>query len=89
MIAFQDFVPQQLQPPGFFTAAQYALIDQAVQAANVWIQQEGVKVLNVETIVLPNMNNSGEEGTGDAMVRTSGDTSSFWYQFVRVWYSAE
>ncbi len=66
MIAFQDFVPQQLQPPGFFTMGQYALIDQAVQAANEWIRQGGVKVLNVETVVLPNMNNPGEEGTGDA-----------------------
>ena len=89
MIAFRDFVPPQLQPPGFFTMGQYALIDQVVQTANDWIRQEGVKVLNVETVVLPNMNTAGEEGTGDAMVRTSGDTASFWYQFVRVWYSAE
>ena len=89
MIAFQDFVPAQTQPPGFFTSGQYALIDQAVQAANDWIRQKGVTLLNVETIVLPNMNNSGEEGTGDAMVRTAGDMASYWYQFVRVWYATE
>jgi len=58
---------------------QYALIDEVVQTANEWIRQVGVKVLNVETVVLPNMNNPGEQGTGDAMVRTSSDMASFWY----------
>ena len=89
MIAFQDFVPPQLQPPGFLTAAKYAPVEQAVQAANDWIRQYGVKVLNVETVVLPNMTSPGEEGTGDAQLRTSGDMASFWYQFVRVWYTHE
>ncbi len=89
MIAFQDFVPQQLQPPGFLTAAKYAPISQAVQVANDWIRQYGVKVLNVETVVLPNVYRFGEEGTGDADLHVSGDTSSDWYQFVRVWYTRE
>lgn len=90
MIAFKDFVPQELQPPGFLSAGQYALVDQTVETANDWIRQSGVKVLNVETVVLPNMTNSGEEGTGDAKLRVAGsDMGSFWYQFVRVWYATE
>ena len=89
MISFQDFVPPQLQPPGFLTVAKYAPVEQAVQAANEWISQYGVKVLNVETVVLPNMAVPGEGGTGDAQLRTSGDMASFWYQFVRVWYTHE
>ena len=89
MIAFQDFIPQQLQPPGFLTAAKYEPLESAVKTANQWIHQYGVKVLNVETVVLPNMNNPGEEGTGDAQVRVSGDMASYWYQFVRVWYTQE
>ena len=78
-----------MQPPGFLTAAKYEPIDQAVQAANDWIRQYGVKILNVETVVLPNVNNPGEEGTRDAQVRVSGDMTSHWYQFVRVWYTQE
>ncbi len=88
MIAFKDFVPQELESPRIFSAGKYALVDQAVEAANDWIRQNGVKVLNVETVVLPNMTNSGEEGTGDAKLRVAGsDMASDWYQFVRVWYA--
>ena len=89
MIAFQDFVPRQLQPAGFLTAAQYQPVDQTVQAANDWIRQYGVKVLNVETVVLPNVYDPGEEGTGDGDLRVSGDGRSDWYQLIRVWYTRE
>ncbi len=88
MIAFKDFVPQELQPGGFLALPQYEMIDVTVQAANDWISQQGVQVLNVETVVLPNLWHPGSKGTGEGMRRTRSDFPSDWYQFVRVWYVA-
>ena len=87
MIAFKDFAPQQTTPGGLLALPEYEMFDGAVQTANAWIEQQGVQVLNVETVVLPNMWHSGEGGTGDTSLRTRDDFSSDWYQFVRVWYS--
>lgn len=89
MIAFKDFVPQELQPGGFLALPQYEMIDAIVRAANDWICRQGVQVLNVETVVLPNLWRSGSKGTGEGMRRTRGEAPSDWYQFIRVWYTAE
>ena len=89
MIRFQDFLPRLLRPPGFLTSAEYDTFEQAVDAANQWVAHYGVKVLNMETVVLPNITNSGEQGSTDAHLRTYGETSSYWYQFVRVWYETQ
>ncbi len=85
-ILYRDFVPAQIAPGGFLTPGRYAQLDDAVRQANAWVRQSGVRVLNFETIVLPNPFNPGEEGTADSNLRTSGDMSAYWTQFVRVWY---
>jgi hypothetical protein len=64
MIAFRDFAPQRVKPHGVLQALKghtYETFDAALTAANDWIQAGGVKVVNVETVVLPNFR--GEEGT--------------------------
>lgn len=86
MIYFQDFAPRQVSPGGFFQSAQFELLQGAVAAANEWIQQHNARVLNVETVVLPNIYNPGEQGTVDPSLRTRGEMYSHWYQVVRVWY---
>jgi len=86
MIAYEDFIPQQTSGPGFFTSAQYESFDEALKAANSFVVGRELNVLNVETVVLPNVWN--EEGTTDASIRTSGDVSSTWHQFIRVWYQS-
>ncbi len=90
MIAFKDFAPQPLKPGGLLSLPVYELFDGAVQAANAWIAAEGVPVLNVETVLLPNLWRSGGTGTGASLVRAQGgDFPVDWFQFVRVWYHAE
>ena len=86
MIGYRDFLPRQLKAPGFFKTAEYENFNAAVTAANDWLQRSGLQVINIETVVLPNLYNPGEEGSGDAQLRTSGEMSSHWYQFLRVWY---
>jgi hypothetical protein len=90
MIAFKDFAPQQIKPGGLLSLPVYELFDSAVQAANAWVTAEGVPVLNVETVLLPNLWRSGGQGTGDALLRAKGgDFPADWFQFVRVWYHTE
>ena len=89
MIEFQDFLPPHRPASGTIFAAKRAAtesLNEAVASANQWIEAGAVRVLNVETVVLPNLYRRDEEGSTDGDLRTSGDMSSRWYQFVRVWY---
>ena len=86
MIGFQDFAPRQTVPAGFLRPAQHEMLQEALAVANGWIAQNNVQVINVETVVLPNIYHPGEQGSTDPELRISGEMSSYWYQIVRVWY---
>lgn len=86
MLHHRDFVPQVRDPGGFFKQAEYDSFDAAVSAAGQWIDTTGVDVVTLETVVLPNIHHTWEEGTGDPSLRSSGEMSTTWHQFVRVWY---
>jgi len=86
MIGFADFAPRMLEESGFFKSARYESFEAALDAANQWVAENELRVINVETVVLPNMWDSAENGTEDPEIWTSGDISSNWYQFIRVWY---
>lgn len=90
MIGYRDFVPSRVEG-GFLRSDRFAPFADAVAEANAWIQQESVEVITVETVVLPNIFEANEEGSGDAHLRTpEADTvSNAWHQFVRVWYRAD
>ncbi len=45
-----------------------------------------VKLLNLETVVLPNTWSPHEEGSNDSSLGTAGEFPSLWHQFVRVWF---
>jgi hypothetical protein len=89
MIGFRDFVPPRISEPGFLRDAEHESFDAAVEAANQWIHAEHIKVINIETVVLPNIFARWEEGSTDSSLGTSGESPSHWYQFVRVWYRTE
>ena len=89
MIQFQDFVPKMLSEPGLFKEGAYESLEEAVLAANAWIEENDIKVLQFETVVLPNIWRRYEEGSTDVSLGTSGDMVSRWHQFVRVWHETE
>lgn len=84
-IGYKDFFPKILKS-GFFSK-EHETLSATVARANRWIAESGVRVLNVETVVLPNI--AGEEDASQVGIRTSGELSSHWYQIVRVWYQGE
>ena len=86
MIAFKDFVPEQTIMPGFFRKATYKNFQQTLDEANRWIAENNIQVVNIETVVLPNIDAPFEEGSTDPELGTSADVSAVWRQFIRVWH---
>ena len=88
MLAFVDFVPQKHQREmTHYGRDRYELFDTAVAAANAWIAEHGdVEIVNVETVMLPNIWAEGEQGSVDPALRGRGDRANIWHQFCRVWY---
>ncbi len=86
MIRYRDFVPHMLQAPGLFRSGDYESFDTALEAMNDWLRAEKVRLVNVETVVLPNIWSRWEEGSSDVALGTSGEMPSHWHQFIRCWY---
>ena len=82
MIGFEDFAPK-LVKSGLFSR-EFESFEAALAGANAWIDQNGVDVVNIETVVLPQI--WREDGTTDVDLRVGGGTSCTWHQFIRVWY---
>jgi hypothetical protein len=85
-IKFADFVPRQVKAPGFLTAGDYETFDAAATAASDWITKHSVRVVAMETVVLPSVWAPGEQGTRDGALPSYQVTQ--WHQFLRVWYQA-
>ncbi len=86
MLCHRDFIPKMTKPAAFLSPAEHESFDAALAEANRWIKESGVRVINIETVVLPNIFSRYEEGSRDGSLGTSGESPSFWHQFIRVWY---
>ena len=85
----KDFVPEKSKG-GMFKSGRIQSFQEVLEAANLWIKENpAIDVLNVETVVLPNIHESDEEGSMDTELWTGGESSSHWYQLLRVWYRQE
>ncbi|MCF7955822.1 MAG: hypothetical protein K9M75_08480 [Phycisphaerae bacterium] len=82
MMRFEDFAPQIIKS-GFF-GREFESFEAALVRANEWIDQNDIDVVNIETVVLPQI--WREDGTKDVDLRVGGETSCTWHQFIRVWY---
>ena len=89
MLQYKDFVPKQISAPGIFHAGEHESFDEAVLAANQWLKNSQVKLVYLETVVLPNIWSKWEEGSADASIGISGESPSLWHQFLRCWYEEE
>ena len=84
-VMYRDFLPQETQRSGLFGGVDFSDFNSCVQAMNLWLEQNPVKIEHVETVTLPNMHSVYEDGSADTELHTTGHT--VWYQFVRLWYS--
>ncbi len=88
VIAFKDFVPQQTgSKPALLGLVQAPVFEELAEAlahANRWTARKGVRVLNVETVFLPNVQVQQTQQT--TLITNRGDMMDSWRQFIRVWY---
>lgn len=100
MLYCKDFVPtlvrQQAAKVGLFSYSPEIVecedFSFAVLEAGKWLRSGGVRLVQVETVVLPNLWQEGEEGSQDTSIRTSTGQHggrAYWHQFVRVWYTTD
>jgi hypothetical protein len=82
---YKDFFPEVLRS-GLFSTEYEALTD-TVSRANRWVEACRVQVINLETVVLPNID--GAEDASQAASITIRRSDNDWYQVVRVWYKIE
>jgi hypothetical protein len=86
MIAYRDFAPRQLSAPALMQPASYESLEQALAAANEWIAANGIDVINVETVILPNLWGPHSHGSSDPNRVVQPSFTTAWNQFIRVWY---
>lgn len=85
MIQYKDFVPEVV-PQGLFKRPLYQPLEETLAEVNRWISQHSYQIINIETVVLPNMHNPKEDGSGDTSLTTREGWDATWHQFVRVWF---
>ncbi|MEM7657119.1 MAG: hypothetical protein AAF399_13375 [Bacteroidota bacterium] len=89
LLKFKDFVPEQVSKASIWTGrGEYRSLASSLREANSWlVNQSGVDLINIETVVLPSIHSDKEEGTEDPELLTqTGGMPQAWHQFIRVWY---
>ncbi|MEO9869362.1 hypothetical protein [Ekhidna sp.] len=86
MIKNKDFAPKIIKKGSFFKSTEVEDFKNVLTQMNEWIDENKPEVINVETVVLPNIHDPEEEGSEDTMLGSDGQNSSMWFQFIRLWY---
>ncbi len=86
-VQYKDFLPAETERGGLFGGVDFSGFDTCVAALNQWLADNSVELVRVETVILPNIHNTEEEGSGDTELHASAHT--VWYQFLRLWYYAD
>ena len=89
MIRYRDFVPGMIERAGLGGPARYEPLSQAVDMMNHWVGANDIKVVSIETVVLPNIHRPQAAGSDDTALETVSQYATTWHQLVRVWYRWE
>lgn len=81
-IAFKDFFPEVTKRGILLKRRE--VFSATVARANAWVSSSGVRVINIETVVVPNL--GGKEMAKADFVSDGGFFPAPWQQFVRIWY---
>lgn len=85
MIKCRDFVPEK-KKGGIFKSGSIQQFDEVLKELEAWQKAENKQIINIETVLLPNIHDADEEGSQDTELWTGGESASKWYQLFRVWY---
>lgn len=88
-IQYKDFTPMETAKKTLFFPATYEPINHVMGRLNDWINDhEEIELINIETVVLPNMYKANADGAESSSLRSSGHDGrhTYWHQFIRVWF---
>lgn len=89
MITFKDFVPEVKKGPNIWGKREMEALEETQKKMNEWMEREkNIKILSIETVVLPNIHSKMEEGSTDPELKIRNEEVGKWYQFFRVWYKS-
>ena len=85
-IQFRDFLPatRPTKVLGILPDTEYGSFEGAVERMNAWVRKAGVRVVTVETVLLPAV--EGPKDCVEGRFVTRYDFNTSWVQVVRVWY---
>jgi len=88
MINFKDFSINVLKKKTILNYPEFEPLEETLLRLNNWIEENEIMVLNVETLMMPNIFEGSSKRTSSkgAYKTTSGGEKSWWYQIFRVWY---
>jgi hypothetical protein len=92
MLRYKDFAPRVLEEAALLSRPKYDTFEHAVEAAAAWIKDNNLDVINIETVVLPNigtarmMDPEAPRATNSPVLDDYGARYGSWYQIVRVWH---
>lgn len=87
MITFKDFVPEVVKGPNIWGIREMEALEETKKKMNYWIDSErNIKIISIETVVLPNIHHPKEEGSTDPELKIRNEEAGRWYQFFRIWY---
>jgi len=86
VIEYRDFVPKQLSPAAFLGEPKFEALHDVVTRCNLWVKENAVEILNIETVVLPKLHHPLEQGSEDVNLRQDDEAVTPWNQFVRLWF---
>ncbi len=77
-ILFRDFVPAH--KGGGMLNPVYETATEVAARASAWIEASGIQMIQMETVVLPNIGDDSNAGMKHA------GQHPWWWQVIRVWY---
>lgn len=86
MLVFKDFAQKVIKEPGWFFNGNLEPVEDSLKRINNWIKDQGVELINIETIMLP----YSSSGYADIPVKmTYGNGYVFLVPTFRVWYRTD
>lgn len=84
LLAYKDFLPKLLKYKPEEKILEFETFPNLVRSANIWIKANNINVINIETLVLPNIFSTREHGSVDTCLITNQTTA--WHQIIMLWY---
>ena len=81
-IQFKDFVPEVTRT-GLFTSPTASSLKEVTEEANSWIEKTNPKIINIETVVIPNPDTKDYQSQSITPMINGG---ALFLQIIRVWY---